>query len=292
MCVCVICCVLSQQFFTFRILLILFLLLTKPRFNFPVVRPPNVSFLYLTHFYNKRKKKHTRWGWGDRLRARLGGEDMMIDRCRTPAANFELPNANLPTRKHRHTVVIMSLFLSFLLSFKRYPKKITNKSRRKNRKKKETQSNVKSSESRRLHVSCRFHQTWNDLGIFFSFFSGRFPSFHFLFMTFENRGLCVIEKQSKKEKDKKKFTYTPSTSKFRRYFSYLKKIVFTHFIFLLSSFRCVILQENKPRLGFGLFLSMILSSLFFLIFIAARQSNAVKIPGNAGGELKNFDDTI
>ena len=39
------------------------------------------------------------------------GEDMMIDRCRTPAANFELPNANLPTRKHRHTVVIMS-FLS------------------------------------------------------------------------------------------------------------------------------------------------------------------------------------
>ena len=45
-CMCVICCVLSQQFFTFRILLILFLLLTKPRFNFPVVRPPNVSFLY------------------------------------------------------------------------------------------------------------------------------------------------------------------------------------------------------------------------------------------------------
>jgi hypothetical protein len=42
---------------------------------------------------------------------------MMIDRCRTPAANFELPNANLPTRKHRHTVVIMS-FLSLLKSKK------------------------------------------------------------------------------------------------------------------------------------------------------------------------------
>lgn len=153
MCVCVICCVLSQQFFTFRILLILFLLLTKPRFNFPVVRPPNVSFLYLTHFYNKRKKKHTRWGWGDRLRARLGGEDMMIDRCRTPAANFELPNANLPTRKHRHTVVIMSLFLSFLLSFKRYPKKITNKSRRKNRKKKKL--NQMSSRQKAEGYTCR-----------------------------------------------------------------------------------------------------------------------------------------
>lgn len=262
-CVCVICCVLSQQFFTFRILLILFLLLTKPRFNFPVVRPPNVSFLYLTHFYNKRKKKHTRWGWGDRLRARLGGEDMMIDRCRTPAANFELPNANLPTRKHRHTVVIMSLFLSFLLSFKRYPKKITNKSRRKNRKKKETQSNVKSSESRRLHVSCRFHQTWNDLGIFFSFFLGRFPSFHFLFMTFENRGLCVIEKQSKKEKDKKKFTYTPFNEQVSSIFLLFKKncIYTLYFPFIVIPVCNFTREQTKVRVWF-----VSLNDTFFSLF--------------------------
>ena len=127
---------------------------------------------------------------------------------------------------------------------------------------------------------------------FFFFLFGTVPFYPFSFHDIRKSRVVCNRKTVEKGKGQKKFTYTPSTSKFRRYFSYLKKNVFTHFIFLLSSFRCVILQENKPRLGFGLFLSMILSSLFFPIFIAARQSNAVKIPGNAGGELKNFDDTI
>ncbi len=53
------------------------------------------------------------------------------------------------------------------------------------------------------------------------------------------------------EKDEKKFTHTPSTSKFRQY--YLKNVLHTLFsLFLLSSFWRVILPENEPRLGFGL----------------------------------------
>lgn len=99
------------------------------------VRTPRVSsFIFDTFFFfvMKEKKKNTYKGidWGVSWFSWEG--KMMIDRCRTSRREFWIAlNANLPTRKHRHTVVIMScLFLVPLLFEKRNGRKLHQMSSR------------------------------------------------------------------------------------------------------------------------------------------------------------------